>query len=219
VFEELPGVEQKHVFDSRRDAWRMPVWMARRARCRLRPDPRARRLMTLTRLLPTLRRSIPDPIEPDVWPHASVATTTDVRIDGLSLVRLAEVFGTPAVHVGRAAEPGTNGRTASDAAHTGVIVVRIVAASVGARGRSVTIDAGLDELAPTWREARLIGRASVARSAKTTLVTASGCLAAALDLPADLAEGDLLALPYAVGADAAAAAAAAEAASAMGRDR
>lgn len=157
--------------------------------------------MTLTRLLPTLRRSIPDPIEPDVWPHASVATTTDVRVDGLSLVRLAEVFGTPAVHVGRAAEPGTNGRTVSDAAHTGVVVVRVVAASAdaGARGRTVTIDAGLDELAPTWHEARLIGRASVAHSAKTALVTASGCPAAAsLDLPADLAEGDLLALPYAI---------------------
>lgn len=159
--------------------------------------------MTLTRLLPTLRRSIPDPLAADAWPHGSVATTTDVRIDGLSLVRLAEVFGTPAVHVGRAAEPGTNGRTVSGAAHAGVVVVRLVEASVGARGRSVAIDADLDEVTPVWHEARLIGRASVARSAPTVLVTASGCTApASLDLPADLGEGDLLALPYAVAAGA-----------------
>ncbi|MDQ0893606.1 hypothetical protein [Agromyces ramosus] len=157
--------------------------------------------MTLTRLLPTLRRSIPDPIDADLWPHASVPTTTDVRVDGVSLVRLADVFGTPAVHVGRAAEPGTHGRTASDAAHAGVVVVRVVEASVGARGRSVTIDAELDELAPAWQEARLIGRASVARPASTMLVTTSGRTApASLDLPADLGEGDLLALPYPVAA-------------------
>src|SRR5687768_15535850 len=102
--------------------------------------------MTLTRLLPTLRRSMPDPLAADAWPHGSVATTTEVRGEGRSLVRLAEAFGTPTVHVGRAAEPGTNSRTVSDAAHAGVVVVRVVESSVGARGRSVAIDADLDEL-------------------------------------------------------------------------
>ncbi|KQZ09342.1 hypothetical protein ASD23_13845 [Agromyces sp. Root1464] len=163
--------------------------------------------MTLTRILPTLRRSIPDPIAGDHWPAATVATITDVTVDGVSLLRVVELCGTPAVHLGPAAVPGTGGGLASGAKHTGVVVVRVLEASArlhdGARGderagRTASIDADLAELDPVWAEARLIGRTSVARATPTTLTGGtSGCSAPApVALPGDLAAGDLLALPY-----------------------
>ena len=171
--------------------------------------------MTLTRILPSLRRSIPDPISGDHWPAATVATTTDVVVDGVSLLRVVELCGTPAVHLGPAAVPGTAGRLASAAEHSGVIVVRVVEASARPSSstgvgngngsgstngeRIATLDADLTELAPVWAEARLIGRASVARVTPTKLTSrSSGCSAATpVALPADLCAGDLLALPYA----------------------
>ena len=183
--------------------------------------------MTLTRILPSLRRSIPDPISSDHWPAATVATISDVIVDGVSLLRVVELCGTPAVHLGAAAVPGMAGRLASTAEHTGVIVVRVVEASAhldrnasgnsraGASSASGTgpgstrggeriavLDADLSALAPVWAEARLIGRTSVARVTPTTLTTltsqASGCSAPApIALPGDLRAGDLLALPFA----------------------
>lgn len=183
--------------------------------------------MTLTRLLPTLRRSIPDPIDPDLWPAATAATITDVEVGGVSLLRLTEVCGTPAVHLGRAAVPGTGsgggtGRPAAAAAGSkGVAVVRVLEASVDQGRRTVTIDADLGPLDPAWTEARLIGRISVARATPTTLRAAGNVSAATsvsarssggsaasgcpepqpVDLPADLGAGDLLALPYAAVTD------------------
>ena len=169
--------------------------------------------MTLTRILPTLRRSIPDPIAGDHWPAATVATITDVTVDGVSLLRVVELCGTPAVHLGPAAVPGTGGGLASAAKHTGVVVVRVIEASarlgVGDRGdeheaeRTASIDADLAELDPVWAEARLIGRTSVARATPTMLTGGtSGCSAPApIALPGDLAAGDLLALPYAAVTD------------------
>lgn len=155
--------------------------------------------MTLTRILPTLRRSIPDPIAGDHWPAATVATITDVVVDGVSLLRVVDLCGTPAVHLGRAVEPGTGGRIPSTTMHTGVVVVRVLEASAQ-RGvdRAIVIDGDLSELDPAWAEARLIGRASVARAVATTLTAApSGCCAPApIALPGDLTAGDLLALPY-----------------------
>ncbi|MFC9558077.1 hypothetical protein [Agromyces sp. NPDC056965] len=157
--------------------------------------------MTLTRILPTLRRSIPDPISMDRWPEATSVTTTDVAVGGVSLLRLAELCGTPAVHLGRAVEPGTGGRVPSTTMHTGVAVVRVLEASTRG-GRKVVIDGDLSALDPVWAEARLLGRASVARAVPTTLSAASGCSAPApIALPGDLEAGDLLALPYAAVTD------------------
>ncbi|MGW9632388.1 hypothetical protein ACWGST_16975 [Agromyces sp. NPDC055520] len=179
--------------------------------------------MTLTRILPTLRRSIPDPLAADRWPAATVASTTDVTVDGVSLLRLVELCGTPAVHLGPAAEPGTGGRLPSATMHTGVVVVRVIEASthLERHGRALLIDADLAELAPIWAETRLIGRASAARAVPTRLTAATqrraetqipaatqrpapyhptsttGCFAPPpIVLPGDLAAGDLLAVPY-----------------------
>lgn len=159
--------------------------------------------MTLTRILPTLRRSIPDPIGADRWPATTSVSTTDVAVGEVSLLRLAEVCGTPAVHVGRAVEPGTGGRLASTTLHTGVVVVRVVEASAHHGDRAIVIDADLSELDPAWPEARLIGRASVARATPTTIAAQSNGYAALLPiaLPGDLCAGDLLVLPYAAVAD------------------
>ncbi|WP_157007047.1 hypothetical protein [Agromyces laixinhei] len=158
--------------------------------------------MTLTRILPTLRRSIPDPIAGDHWPAATTASTSDVSVGGVSLLRLAELCGTPAVHLAPAAAPGTSGRLASATRNSGVVVVRVLEASARHGNRTATIDADLSALEPVWAEARLIGRTSVARVAPTLLTAASGCLAPApIALPGDLDAGDLLALPYATVTD------------------
>ena len=156
--------------------------------------------MTLTRILPTLRRSIPDPIAPDRWPEGTRATVGDVEVGGVSLLRLADLCGTPAVHIAHASVPGSNGTVALRAIQMGVVVVRVVGASddPGGRARTLTLDADLAALDPVWSEARLIGRASVARAVPTALGSACDDRAAAptADLPADLTTGDLVALPY-----------------------
>lgn len=156
--------------------------------------------MTLTRILPTLRRSIPDPIAPDRWPEGTRATVGDVEVGGVSLLRLADLCGTPAVHIAPAAVPGSNGTVASPSIQMGVVVVRVVAASddLGGRARTLRIDADLGALDPVWSEARLIGRASVARAVPTALGSACDDRVSALmgDLAADLTTGDLVALPY-----------------------
>ncbi|GAA1758351.1 hypothetical protein [Agromyces humatus] len=156
--------------------------------------------MTLTRILPTLRRSIPDPIALDRWPRATRATVGDLEVGGVSLLRLADLCGTPAVHIAPASVPGSNGTVASPTMQAGVVVVRVVEASEHFAGgvRMLTLDTDLGALDPVWSEARLIGRASVARAIRTHLGPAPGLpTTATADLPADIASGDLIALPYA----------------------
>lgn len=61
--------------------------------------------MTLTAILPTLRRSIPDPLQPGHWPEHTVPTVSDVVIGGVSLRRLVEISGTPALLTGDLPHP------------------------------------------------------------------------------------------------------------------
>lgn len=161
--------------------------------------------VTLTRILPTLRRSIPDPITPDRWPERTRATIGDVEVAGVSLLRIADLCGTPAVHIAHASVPGSNGTVASPAMPAGVVVVRVVEASEPDDGtvRNLIVDAELNELEPVWSEARLIGRVSVARAVPTALgsTSADPSSAPTADLPADLTIGDLIALPYAAVTD------------------
>lgn len=62
--------------------------------------------MTLTDILPTMRLSIPSPLAIDAWPVHTQPTVDDVIVAGVSLVRLAEVSGTPAVLTGDLPRPG-----------------------------------------------------------------------------------------------------------------
>jgi len=158
--------------------------------------------MTLTRLLPSLRRTLPDPITLDLWPEATVATTTDVVVSGISLLRLVEVCGTPCIHSGAAVVPGTNGRP-SDTAKTAVLVVRVTDVLQHASGKTVIeTDARLDNLRLIWSEARLINRASTAHSGTVLIARrpvdpdlAFTSDVSSVDLPLDVQVGDLLAIP------------------------
>jgi hypothetical protein len=61
--------------------------------------------MTLTAILPSLRRSIPDPLQPRRWPEHTVPTVSDVVIGGVSLRRLVDITGTPALLTGDLPHP------------------------------------------------------------------------------------------------------------------
>ncbi|KQQ93723.1 hypothetical protein ASF62_05835 [Leifsonia sp. Leaf325] len=140
--------------------------------------------MTLTSIIPSLRRSIPDPLAPGVWPAATIATTTDLVVSGVSMLRLVELSATPAVHV---------------VDDIGVVVVRVHDVGADAsRTASVTLDLDLTTLAACWGDLRLIGRASTARSTTfgiRSLDSRRATDASAL-LPCDLRAGDLLAAPF-----------------------
>jgi hypothetical protein len=163
--------------------------------------------MTLTRQLPSLRRTLPDPLVPDLWPEATIATTTDIVVSGISLVRLVEVYGTPCSHRGAAVLRGTGGRP-SPTATTTVTVARVNTIGVHSSGRFIVqTDARLDDPRLIWSEIRLINRASTAHTGAVLLdrYPAGGEREGAeregtdapvvVDLPLDLRVGDLLVLP------------------------
>ena len=158
--------------------------------------------MTLTRLLPSLRRTLPDPITYGLWPEATIATTTDVVVSGISLLRLVEVCGTPCIHSGASIVPGTNGRP-SDTSKTAVLVVRVTEVAQHASGKTVIeTDARLDNLRLIWSETRLINRASTSHSGAVLIARrpvdpdlAFTTDVSSVDLPLDLRVGDLLAVP------------------------
>lgn len=156
--------------------------------------------MTLTAIMPTLRGTIPDPVDVNAWPAGCQVTTTDVIVCGVSMTRLVEICQTPCLHTAAAVIPGTHGRPAPHRS-AAVVVVRVTAVLRNFdAARVVLIDASLDTVNPSWREARLIGRAS--RVKRTTAVLLSGeshetpsIGRGVAELPDDLREGDLIALP------------------------
>ncbi len=152
--------------------------------------------MTLTHILPSLRKSLADPINRDNWPEHTTTSTADVTIAGLSLVTLVQWCGTPCVHTAAAVIRGTNGRL-SETELASVVVVRVISVSRENDQLSVWVDAELDRCAAICSETRLIGRASTAHAGSAVLFPASpdGTVHRALELPLDLAIGDLLAIP------------------------
>ena len=158
--------------------------------------------MTLTTILPTLRRSIPDPLEQRSWPEHTHATTTDVIVSGVSLLRLVDICDPPCVHTGDAFVPETSRRPLSsrDAA---VVVARITAViDTGESVRVVLVDGCLDTVTAIWEETRLIGRASTARPSRTVVLSGDSHRSthpapSLASLPDDLVVGDLLAIPCA----------------------
>lgn len=151
--------------------------------------------MTLTHLMPSLRRTLPDPLARDRWPEFTVVSTTDVTIAGVSLLRLVDWCSTPCVHTAAAVLPGTNGRP-SETELASVVVTRITAVLPGSGGeQQVRIDAELDGCRPVLTECRLIGRASTAHTRPVALQSASTGSAHPVSLPADLRVGDLVVVP------------------------
>ncbi|MFF2388091.1 hypothetical protein [Agromyces sp. NPDC058104] len=153
--------------------------------------------MTLTRLLPTLRRSIPDPIAPERWPAGTRATTTDLIVGGFSMTRLAERDGTPLAHLA----PTPAGAHGGPARHLGVALATVRERSSGSGVLELATDAECGPHRPDWSEARLIGRVSVAKITTATVRFAAGGghALARLELPADVAVGDLIAVPIEAG--------------------
>jgi hypothetical protein len=158
--------------------------------------------MTLTRMIPSLRAILPDPLTVDFWPEATVATSTDVVVSGISLRRLVEVCGTPCTHSGAAVIPRTDGLPSATRT-TRVLVVRVTRVGLHESGNPIAeTDARLDELRLVWSQTRLIGRASTARGG-TVLVAlrpeysdaAGASDSRPVELPLDLRPGDLLAIP------------------------
>ncbi|WP_213814810.1 hypothetical protein [Glaciihabitans sp. dw_435] len=152
--------------------------------------------MTLTHILPSLRRSLPDPMNRDRWPEFTVVSTTDVTVAGVSMLRLVDWCSTPCVHTAAAVIAGTHGRP-SDTELASVVVVRVVAVGRSDMGGlTMAVDGELRRCHPVWGEIRLIGRASTAHDVPVTLgVSGADSEARDVTLPSDVRVGDLLAVP------------------------
>lgn len=150
--------------------------------------------MTLTSILPTLRASLPDPLDPTLWPAGTAATVDDVTVRAVSMQRLAAVAGTPCVHTAEEAPPRYRPRDWQPRE----VCVTVAAVTRVRRPWGVLVvelDAVLPDCA-VLTEARLIGRRSVAAAA-VVRVTTNPCGTAGVDavLPADIAVGDLVCFP------------------------
>lgn len=153
--------------------------------------------MTLTHLIPSLRRSIPDPVAHDRWPEFTTVSTTDVTVAGVSLLSLVGWCQTPCIHTAAAVIPGTGGRP-SETDLASVVVTRVERLGRAADGRpEAWIDAFLDACQPILSEIRLIGRVSTDHEVVVALRPTSRepVVARTVELPADLRVGDLLAVP------------------------
>lgn len=146
--------------------------------------------MTLTALLPTLRASIPAPFDATAWPAGSSPTLDDVTVRAVSIVRYADLCGTPCVCTGPAVIPASGG--VASGIHSTTVVVATV---VDAESRTLRLDACVAGLGAVWREARLLGRVSHAYDATFDVVDAAGCAAGSVTLPGDVRPGDRVAFP------------------------
>ena len=151
-------------------------------------------VMTLTTILPSLRASLPDPLDPTVWPAGTEATVDDVRVRGVSMQRLATVAGTPCVHTAYQAPPRYRPR----AWHPGDVCVTVATVTRVRRPWGVVF-VELDAVVPdcaVLSETRLIGRRSVAPVAEVTLTTnTTGTAGHEVLLPGDIGAGDLVCVP------------------------
>lgn len=136
-----------------------------------------------------------------VWPTSTYLTATDVVIDGMSLLHLVQLCGTPCVHSAHVAVAGGEHRLYLR--NAAVVVVEVTAVlTFPDTERVVLIDGCLDGSRPVWAGTRIIGRASSAAGAGAIILageTGAAVPSGPLQLPADLAQGDLLAIPCRTG--------------------
>ncbi len=150
--------------------------------------------MTLTHILPTLRRSIPDPLQPNLWPAFTHAECGDVVIAGVSLLRLVDWCGTPCVHTAAATIRGSQGRPSPDDLAS-VVVCQVLEVDRRDDGTTdIWVDAELHACRPIPGEARLLGRTSVTHTMSARL-RPSGDIATEVELPRDVQVGDLIVVP------------------------
>lgn len=159
--------------------------------------------MTLTAILPTLRRSIPDPLQSRHWPEHTVPTVSDVVIGGVSLGRLVEISGTPALLTGDLPHAKPAKARAQGIGNDVTVLVFQVTLRVDTDSdkRVALTDCGFDRATPYWDECRLIGRTSTAKNTTVELIPGETGSAPwpypIVILPADIHQGDLLAVPCA----------------------
>lgn len=159
--------------------------------------------MTLTEILPTMRLSIPDPLAIDLWPMHTHAIVSDVVVGGISLTRLVEINGTPALFTGDLPRPGMpRERAFGGGSDVTVLVFRVTLRVDTQEDKRIALtDCTFDGVSAQWSECRLIGRTSTSKNACIELIPgdvggASWPHPVAL-VPGDLREGDLLAVPCA----------------------
>lgn len=162
--------------------------------------------MTLTSILPTLRRSIPGPFSRDAWPARTVPTCDDVVVGGISVTRYVGLCGLPAVMTAPAVIPLSGGMPSATASTTVLSLAvsgLLPAGGPGAAARvgeipAIVLDAELgDALRPVWGEARLLARVSGAADHRFAICGSDGSRlpGVAVVLPADVRPGDVIAVP------------------------
>jgi hypothetical protein len=138
----------------------------------------------------------------DWWPEHTVVSSDDIVVTDVSLRRLVDVCGTPAVHSGASVRAGTD-RRESAPERTAVLVTRVLAMTRHSTGSPVVqVDARLGNLRLIWSQARRIGgkpthrtrTVLLVRNPSTTDITDTNDVLA-VSLPANLRVGDLLAIP------------------------
>lgn len=154
--------------------------------------------MTLTSLLPTLRRSLPDPLARDAWPVRTVAACDDLVVGGVSVNRFVALCDTPAVMTGPAVIP-LSGGVPSHSATTSIIAPRIARVDdrEGASLPMLQLDGVFTACAPGWSHARVVGRICERADRCFAAADAAGRV---LDdvkvfLPGDVGAGDVIAVP------------------------
>ena len=152
--------------------------------------------MTLTSFLPTLRESLPAPLDRDRWPAGARPTVRDVFLRGVSLVGYADLCGTPCVMTGDAIIPLSGGVLSTKVAASAV-VTSVTAVEFDGGIRAVQVDADLSGVEHVGSELRLLARVSHAHDAAWVIFDRHRARIAidAPALPVDLVPGDLLALP------------------------
>ncbi len=149
--------------------------------------------MTLTAILPTLRASIPDPIDLRRWPEGTRATVRDLVVAGQSMNTVATQRKTPCVF-----DAGECGPWACDCEARGVLLVRVVAVGGPSEpvpsyaGPELILDVDPRATAADWSEVRLINRVSTSKQITWHLVSGEPVM---VDLPADVGPGDVLVAP------------------------
>lgn len=134
----------------------------------------------------------------DMWPAFTTHTDDDVIVAALSINRLVEWCGTPCVHTADAAIPNSGGRP-SDSEVSSVVAARVISVDWRSDRRlHVVIDANLSGCLPRPEDARLVGRASGATIASVVLESTRESVGGYItNIPADIAPGDLVAIPCA----------------------
>jgi hypothetical protein len=138
----------------------------------------------------------------DWWPERTTVSSDDIVVTDVSLRRLVDVCGTPAVHSGASLGVATRHQEPSPE-RTAVLVTRVLAMTRHRTGRPVAqVDARLGNLRLIWSQARRVGGKPTSRARTVLLVRNPSTIdlaeaddVLAVSLPANLRVGDLLAIP------------------------